>query len=162
MILTIWLRSLQFTESLVKRMLPPENYSITKLSNETGISKSTLSRPRVSNDNPYSEALFRTCKYRPNYPYEGFTSINEARKWVMESVDWYNNRHYHSGLNFITPNARHDGTAQQIMEKRKTIYRRARALHPERWTKETRSWDLEEIVALNPTDKAEDKLEPTG
>ena len=122
----------------------------------------SYSRPRVSNDNPYSEALFRTCKYRPDYPYEGFKNVDEARKWVMKFVDWYNNRHYHSGLNFVTPNTRHNGTAEQIMEKRKKVYHTARNLHPERWAGEIRNWELEETVTLNPTDEAEKKLRYTG
>ena len=122
----------------------------------------SYSRPRVSNDNPYSEALFRTCKYRPDYPYEGFKTMDEARKWVMKFVEWYNNRHYHSGLNFITPNTRHNGTAEQIMEKRKSVYNTARELHPERWAREIRNWELEETVALNPTDEVEKKLRYIG
>lgn len=64
---------------------------------------SSFSRPRVSNDKPYSESLFRTFKYRPGYPQEGFVDIDKAREWVFEFVDWYNNKHYHSGLNFVIP-----------------------------------------------------------
>ena len=112
---------------------------------------SSYSRPRVSNDNPYSEALFRSCKYRSSYPTEGFESIDVAREWVKGFVEWYNNKHYHSGLNFITPNARHNGDADKIMEKRKRVYETARKAHPERWTKETRDWSLPDFVALNPT-----------
>jgi transposase InsO family protein len=63
---------------------------------------SSYSRPRVSNDNPYSEALFRTCKYCSEYPTEGFESVDSAREWVNGFVEWYNNKHYHSGLNFVT------------------------------------------------------------
>ena len=81
----------------------------------------SYSRPRVSNDNPYSESLFRTCKYRPNYPNDGFESIDTARKWVEEFVHWYNCKHYHSSLNFMTPNARHAGKAKKIMENRKKV-----------------------------------------
>ncbi len=69
--------------------------------------QSSFSRPRVSNDNPYSEALFKTMKYCPEYPSKGFLSLGEARKWVQRFVKWYNSTHLHSGLNFITPYQRH-------------------------------------------------------
>ena len=77
--------------------------------------QSSFYRPRVSNDNPYSESLFKTMKYRPKYPFEGFCSIEEARKWVRKFVDWYNNAHLHSGINFITPYQRHHGLSQKVM-----------------------------------------------
>jgi putative transposase len=116
---------------------------------------SSYSRPRVSNDNPYSESLFRTCKYRSNYPVEGFETIAAAREWVNGFVEWYNNEHYHSGLNFITPNSRHNGTADKIMKKRKTVYNTARESHPERWTRNIRNWELPDTVSLNPTKENE-------
>jgi putative transposase len=122
----------------------------------------SYSRPRVSNDNPYSESLFRTCKYRPNYPTEAFKSIEEARKWVMGFVEWYNNVHYHSGIKFTTPGSRHTGSAEKIIENRKKVYAAAKELHPERWTNDTRNWDLPEFVALNPIDEEKIKLRSTG
>jgi putative transposase len=114
---------------------------------------SSYSRPRVSNDNPYSEALFRTCKYRSNYPVNGFKTIDAAREWVSGFVNWYNNDHYHSGLNFVTPNSRHNGKADKIMEKRKKVYNTAKDIHPERWTRKIRNWELPDTVALNPIAK---------
>jgi putative transposase len=60
------------------------------------------SRPRVSNDNPYAESIFRTCKYRPNYPAKGFSDLTGARTWVLSFVRWYNQEHRHSGLKFLT------------------------------------------------------------
>lgn len=120
---------------------------------------SSYSRPRVSNDNPYSESLFRTCKYRSNYPQEGFKSIDEAREWVAEFVDWYNNKHYHSGLNFITPNSRHNGTAEAVMENRKRVYNSAKQLNPQRFNRGIRNWDLPNSVALNPNDENKSNLE---
>ena len=123
---------------------------------------SSYSRPRVSNDNPYFEALFRTCKYRSSYPIEGFDSIDAAREWVNGFVEWYNNEHYHSGLNFVTPNARHNGTAEKIMKKREKVYNAARKVRPERWTREIRNWELPETVALNPTDEIKNKVKDTG
>jgi putative transposase len=122
----------------------------------------SYSRPRVSNDNPYSESLFRTCKYRPNYPKGAFKSLKESRKWVMEFVEWYNNVHYHSGINFTTPNSRHTGEAVKIMENRKKVYLAAKDLHPERWSKEIRNMELPEFVALNPIDEEKAKLKTTG
>jgi hypothetical protein len=69
---------------------------------ELGVLRS-FSRPRVSNDNPYSESLFRTAKYRPDYPSRPFASKAEACEWVAAFVDWYNHRHRHSGMKFVTP-----------------------------------------------------------
>ncbi|OUS25483.1 IS3 family transposase, partial [Gammaproteobacteria bacterium 45_16_T64] len=75
---------------------------------ELGV-QSSYSRPRVSNDNPYSEALFRTLKYRPEWPSSGFRTIEGARDWVQLFVEWYNEKHRHSKLNFVTPSQRHEG-----------------------------------------------------
>ena len=108
------------------------------------------SRPRVSNDNPYAESIFRTCKYRPNYPASGFTDITQARKWVLSFVKWYNAEHRHSGLNFVTPNQRHTGMDKMILEKRRGLYEKAKSAHPERWSKGIRNWTLPDEVWLNP------------
>lgn len=108
------------------------------------------SRPRVSNDNPYAESVFRTCKYRPSYPAPGFTDLTQARKWVLDFVRWYNTEHRHSGLNFLTPNQRHTGKDKIILENRHKLYEQARAAHPERWSKGTRNWTLPDEVWLNP------------
>lgn len=132
---------------------PPMKAVTLKIKLESLGVMSSYSRPRVSNDNPYSEALFRTCKYRSNYPTEGFETIDEARAWVNSFVNWYNNEHYHSGLNFVTPNSRHNGNANKIMEKRKKVYHTAKKLHPERWSKGTRNWELPDTVALNPIER---------
>lgn len=108
------------------------------------------SRPRVSNDNPYSESIFKTCKYRPSYPNKGYATINEARKWVKEFVQWYNYNHQHSGIKFLTPHQLHSGQGEKILEKRHELYEAARARHPERWTGQTRNWTLTKEVWLNP------------
>lgn len=108
------------------------------------------SRPRVSNDNPYAESIFRTCKYRPNYPAKGFATLTEAREWVLTFTRWYNQEHRHSGLNFLTPNQRHNGLSTQILERRKQVYEEAKLKHPERWSGPIRDWTLDEIVWLNP------------
>ena len=118
----------------------------------------SYSRPRVSNDNPYSESIFRTCKYRPDFPYKGFASIEDARDWVSRFVHWYNNIHHHSGIKFVTPNERHSGRADEILRNRKKVYEAAKARHPERWTGETRNWILTDTVALNPTDEMKKQL----
>ena len=117
--------------------------------------QSSFSRPRVSNDNPYSESLFKTMKYRPKYPFKGFRSLVEARKWVGKFVNWYNKIHLHSGIKFLTPYQRHYGLDEEIMIKRNEIYEKARAKHPERWSKNTRNWILPEYVSLNPIDEEE-------
>ena len=108
------------------------------------------SRPRVSNDNPYAESVFRTCKYRPNYPLKGFESTTAAREWVLQFVQWYNTEHRHSGLKFLTPNQRHKGLAKQIFENRNRVYEIARQNHPSRWSGNTRDWSLDDQVWLNP------------
>lgn len=110
----------------------------------------SFSRPRVSNDNAYAEALFRTCKYRPNYPSKPFDSIDEARKWTLAFVQWYNHQHKHSGLKFVTPAQRHDGRDAAILQHRKQVYEAAKKARPERWTGATRDWDLKNEVWLNP------------
>ena len=69
--------------------------------------QSSFSRPRVNNDNPYSESLFKTMKYRLLYPDGGFKDLNKAREWVNKFVNWYNHQYLHSGINFITPYQRH-------------------------------------------------------
>lgn len=104
----------------------------------------------MSNDNPYAEALFRTGKYRPEYPAKPFASLAEAQAWVLRFVRWYNTEHQHSGIRFVTPHQRHTGEALQIIEQRKLLYRVAQQQHPERWSGATRNWDLPAEVWLNP------------
>ncbi|VDN48718.1 Integrase core domain protein [Petrocella atlantisensis] len=115
------------------------------------------SRPRVSNDNPYSESLFKTLKYRPNYQPRGFNSVNESRLWVRQFVNWYNNEHKHSGLCFISPNERHTGQDKAILEARTKVYQEAKSKHPERWPGAMRNWSIEDEVWLNPVKKEEKK-----
>ena len=110
----------------------------------------SFSRPRVSNDNPYSEALFRTCKYRPDYPSKGFETLELARSWVKWFVNWYNNEHRHSGIGYVTPCQRHTGQDREILIKRKDLYHSVRQRHPERWSSDIRNWDYIEHVWLNP------------
>ena len=128
---------------------PMKGASLLETLYSLGITPSR-SRPRVSNDNPYAESIFRTCKYRPNYPLSGFEDLTQARKWVLSFVKWYNHEHRHSGLNFLTPYQRHTGLDQEILEKRREVYEQAKAAHPERWSREIRDWTLDDEVWLNP------------
>ena len=110
----------------------------------------SFSRPRVSNDNPFSEAIFRTVKYRPEYPAGSFASLEAAKDWVEWFVRWYNTEHLHSAICFVTPEERHSGKEWQILENRKAVYERARKRNPERWSGRIRNWNPVEIVRLNP------------
>ena len=113
----------------------------------------SFSRPRVSNDNPYSESLFRTVKYRPEYPRKPFASKDQACQWVGSFVDWYNHRHRHSGIKFVTPQQRHSGQAGAISQQRTLVYERARERHPRRWSRSVRCWKQPAVVWINePTD----------
>ena len=112
--------------------------------------ESSYSRPRVSNDNPYSEAIFRTCKYRPNYPKQGFVSLKQAREWVLDFVRWYNEEHRHSAIQFVTPQQRHQGEDQAILAQRDAVYRKVQQRHPKRWSQDTRNWQPVGPVWLNP------------
>jgi transposase InsO family protein len=116
---------------------------------ELGVLRS-FSRPRVSNDNPYSESLFRTVKYRPDYPSRPFSSKEEACLWVSAFVDWYNHQHRHSGIKFVTPQQRHCGEAIEICRHRAQVYEQARQRHPRRWTGAPRCWRQPEVVWINP------------
>lgn len=98
---------------------------------ELGV-QSSYSRPRVSNDNPCSEALFKTLKYRPDWPSSGFKDIAEARNWVDKFVSWYNGVHKHSKLNFVTPAERHAQKDGEILAKRQRVLESAKAATPNR------------------------------
>ena len=114
----------------------------------------SFSRPRVSDDNPYSESLFRTMKYRPDYPSKPFKTLIDARSWANSFVCWYNYKHKHSSLKFVTPVQRHLGVADAILEVRSIKMRQAKARHPERWgSRKTRDWTLPTEVWLNPDKK---------
>lgn len=110
----------------------------------------SYSRPRVSNDNPFSEALFRTCKYRPDWPSKGFATQAEAQAWVKSFVSWYNSEHLHSAIRFVTPDTRHSGQDQASLANRTMIYEKARTKKPERWSGKTRNWLPVGSVWLNP------------
>jgi len=117
---------------------------------------SSFSRPGVSDDNPYSEALFRTLKYCPEYPSSGFATIADARAWVTRFVAWYNHEHQHSGIGYVAPADRHAGRDVAILTARKAVYARARRRHPARWAGAPRAWDRPLEVTLNPENRATD------
>lgn len=109
----------------------------------------SFSRPRVSDDNPYSESLFKTVKYHHTYP-GSFKTIEDANKWTSGFVYWYNEEHYHSGIKFVTPAQRHLGLDVAILENRKQVYLKAKERHPERWNgRSVKNFEYEEKVFLN-------------
>lgn len=113
----------------------------------------SFSRPAVSNDNPYSEALFKTLKYCPVYPAEPFASLSAARIWVARFVHWYNCDHRHSAIGFVTPHERHTGLEVALLKQRRAVYAAAKLRHPQRWSGSTRNWQHVAVVHLNPNRK---------
>jgi transposase InsO family protein len=111
---------------------------------------SSFSRPGVSDDNPYSESLFKTLKYRPSYPEGAFSGVDQARAWVSRFVQWYNSEHLHSAIRFVTPSSRHQGLDVTILAKRAAVYEKAKRKNPLRWSGPTRNWSPITEVFLNP------------
>jgi transposase InsO family protein len=111
----------------------------------------SFSRPSVSDDNPFSESLFKTLKYFPSFPSGGFGSKEDAEEWVKAFVQWYNNIHLHSGINYVTPASRHEGLDKNTLEKRHQTYQEAKAKNPNRWSGQTRNWNIINEVHLNPS-----------
>ena len=112
--------------------------------------KPSYSRPRVSDDNAYAEALFRTAKYRPEFPAKGFADLEQARTWAAGFVRWYNHDHRHSGIRYVSPAQRHAGDDHAILAARHELYTRAREINPARWSGRTRDWSPIGAVTLNP------------
>jgi transposase InsO family protein len=112
--------------------------------------KSSYSRPRVSDDNAFAEALFRTAKYRPEFPSRGFADLEAARDWAVGFVHWYNHEHRHSGIRYVTPAQRHAGQDGGMLAKRHALYQAARERNPRRWSRRTRNWTPIGAVTLNP------------
>src|SRR5690606_13843471 len=104
----------------------------------------------VSDDNPYSEALFRTLKYRPQCPRKPFASLQQARAWVARFVHWYNREHRHSAIRFITPEQRHMGLDTVLLAQRQAVYEAARARASHRWSGPLRHWSRIDVAHLNP------------
>jgi len=110
----------------------------------------SFSRPGVSDDNPYSEALFRTLKYWPAFPTQPFADLPAARTWVAAFVHWYNTQHLHSAIRFVTPDDRHAGRDVALLAARRAVYARAQRRTPARWSGARRNWDPIITVRLNP------------
>jgi len=128
---------------------PMKGASMLAMLNSLGVTAS-LSRPAVSNDNPFSESVFKTLKYRPDYPKKPFGNLTEARLWVQRFTQWYNAEHQHSAIGFVTPSQRHAGQDRAILKQREEVYARAKAANPQRWSGATRNWEPVAIVHLNP------------
>jgi putative transposase len=110
---------------------PMRSKSLALLYADLGINAS-FNRPYTSDDNPFSEAQFKTLKYQPDYP-DRFGSIQDARVWARQFFTWYNFEHYHTGLNLLTPASVHHGEAGAVQQQRQTILTAAFAAHPERF-----------------------------
>jgi len=112
--------------------------------------KPLYSRPRVSDDNAFAESLFRTAKYRPEFPAKGFADLGAARQWASRFVRWYNHDRLHSGIRYVSPSDRHDGRDGEILTRRYPLYLEAQASNPRRWARHTRNWSRIDVVTLNP------------
>ena len=137
---------------------PMKGQTVQAMLGKLGITAS-FSRPRVSDDNAFVESLFRTCKYVPGFPKTGFASLGAARAWVRDFVAWYNHRHKHRGINYVTPHERHSGEDLQILARRDAVYQAARERHPRRWSGNTRNWTPVGPVWLNPEKEARPESE---
>lgn len=123
--------------------------SLALLLADLGVVK-THSRPHVSDDNPFSEAHFKTMKYRPEYP-DRFGSIQDARRFCQDFFPWYNHQHHHSGLQLLTPATVHYGQAAQLIAKRQAVLDAAFEIHPERFVRRAPQHpSLPEAVWINP------------
>ena len=121
---------------------------------DLGVTK-THSRPHVSDDNPFSEAQFKTLKYRPGFP-ERFGCIQDAKAFCRDFFGWYNNVHYHSGLNWLTPATVHYGRADHVLQRRQHALDRGRREHPERFVNAPRTIaGPPEEVWINPLAKVQ-------
>ena len=121
----------------------------------------SFSRPAVSNDNPYSEALFKTLKYQPDLPAQPFDGLASARRWVEGFVAGYNEHHRHRALKFVTPGQRHRGEDQDLLAARRRLYATAKAQYPERWRGSIRNWEPDTVVLLNPGKPLQQEPQPT-
>jgi len=115
--------------------------------------KVSFSRPRTSNDNPFIESFFKTMKYTPAYPLK-FNDISHAREWMSDFVNWYNTKHLHSSIGFVTPEQMRTGQAKEIFRKRNEVMEQAKMENPECWgSRKTIRWELVNEVILNPENR---------
>lgn len=116
---------------------------------DLGITK-THSRPHTSDDNPFSEAQFKTLKYRPDFP-DRFGCIEDARQFCRAFFPWYNNEHKHTGINLLSPTDVHHGEAESIIASRQIVLNTAYALHPERFVRKMPEHKpMQQAVWINP------------
>lgn len=127
---------------------PMKGATMLATMDKLGVDKS-FSRPSVSDDNPFSESLFKTLKYCPIYPTKPFESQEAAEAWVATFVHWYNKEHLHSAIGFVTPSSRHAGRDVEILKQREIVYAEAKRKNPIRWSNKTRNWDRVTTVKLN-------------
>lgn len=125
---------------------------------DLGVTK-THSRPHTSNDNPFSEAQFKTLKYRPDFP-QRFGSIEEARSFCQSFFSWYNQEHHHAGIGLLTPHMLHYGQADQVLEARRMILHQAYQATPERFVNgPPKLPSLPKAVWINPPSSHNDASE---
>ncbi len=136
-------------------MAPMKAVTMKVKMEELGFTPS-YNRPRVSNDNPYSESTFRTLKHRPDWPSHGFNGLSEVRDWVQGFVTWYNTEHKHSRIKFVTPSERHDGLDTEILKRRKIVLLDTRAKSPLLWSGEVQNYTAIGPVTLNPDTPAKE------
>lgn len=114
----------------------------------------------TARSNAFVESLFRTAKYRPEFPENGFADLDEARAWAARFVHWYNHEHRHSGIRYVSPAQRHDGHDHALLAARHELYLRARERNPRRWSGATRNWTPIATVTLNPEREAATGAQP--
>lgn len=135
---------------------PMTSKAVALLLSDLGVTKS-LSRPHVSNDNPFSESHFKTLKYRPTFP-KNFGSIEDARAFCQYFFDWYNNEHYHNGIALLTPAMVHYGSAEECNRERQNVLSKAFDAHPERFVSgHPKVLQLPKEVWINPPKPANAK-----
>ena len=128
---------------------PMKGANLLATMKQLGVVKS-FSRPATSNDNPFSEALFKTVKYCPAFPKKPFECLSHARAWMEAFTQWYNFTHHHSGIKFVTPFQRHHGLDKEILQKRAQVYQKAKELNPLRWSGKIKNFDYINSVSINP------------
>lgn len=155
------IRECMFKEKVTRKKLklhsdnggPMKSCMMLATLQEMGVVPS-FSRPSVSNDNPYSEAMFKTVKYCPTYPLRKPCSVEEWNEWFQGFDTWYNEEHYHSRIKYVSPNSRHESKDLEILNKRKVIYEIAKSKTPNRWNgRNVRNWSYIPEVYLNPSEK---------
>ena len=104
----------------------------------------------MSDDNAYAESLFRTAKYRPEFPANGFADLQQAQVWATDFMSWYNIEHRHSGIRYVSPAQRHAGQDHAILAARHAVSQQACETHPTCWSRATRNWSPVGAVILNP------------